>query len=111
MTTLHCLTNTDGKYVSMSELGCRKEDYQRSIRESLARQRHGSHPAAYLCDQYLIAKPVSIETCTVGHCFATCAIIRGFRRARIAVTENRPFGFDGRATEDALALAESLGFC
>lgn len=56
-------------------------------------------------------KQVKIETRTVGQSFATCAVIRDAKTGRkLAVGEDKPYGFTAAARANGEAIAEKHGW-
>lgn len=58
-----------------------------------------------------MTKQVRIETVTVGQAFATCAVIRDAKTGRkLAVGDDKPYGFVGAAFANGEAIAEKRGW-
>lgn len=54
---------------------------------------------------------VHLSTTTVGSCFATVGVIRSAQTGRVlAVTDEKPYGFDAAALTAAETLAEKRGY-
>ena len=58
-----------------------------------------------------VARKVRIETVTVGSAFATCAVIRDAKTGRkLAVGDDRPYGFTQAAFANGESIAEKRGW-